>query len=340
MLRHGFWPYPSRDPLNPPPYGNLLGFKQPDVFFEEKLIDPSSGLKGLWAIKDPRRKPDVVVLYLHGGGFAMGSPWFYLEFLLAWIDLLCHGGGQSRKQWRNPAVFALDYTLVPAATFPTQVLQTLKGWDWLCDVAGDAKLELAGDSAGATLCLSLLLLLAQGHAPTGTGVVGEVERRKPDHATLVSAWCRLISPLNKDTTSDYLNAESLHLYAKQYLGSRDGENDEGVDAAIASPTDFKGVAEWKRAIPVGGCHFIHGAEELLGGEIRSLVQRLGKLCGEGKDSMLMGEKKIVVSEEEAGIHAWPVVDLFLGMQDDRRLKGLRRIVDVVNDHIEDSNSLE
>ena len=255
----------------------------------------------------------------------MGSPWFYLEFLLAWLDLLSTPDGRREKPgktWRNPAVFAPDYTLVPMATFPTQVKQALQGWEFVCGVARDAetrgtdvKLEVAGDSAGGTLCLSLLLLLAQ--RMRGGSVDGVIEgggMRMPDHATLISAWCRLVSEQNQDTPSDFLNAESLHLYARQYLGDGRLAEREGFEITLASPADFRDQDIWKAAIPACGMHFVFGSEEVLAGEMKDLIKKLE------------GLGRLRVSEEAAGIHAWPVVDLFLGGPERRRLKGLRNIV--------------
>ena len=304
-----------------------MGLKQTDVFFTERDVTDNKsavkgrGLKGVWAVKDPRKPPDAVVYYLHGGGFSMGSAWFYLEFLLAWIDLLSSTpsqppspkASQIDKQWINPAIFALDYTLVPAAIFPTQVMQVVNGYEFVCSQAGDAPIELAGDSAGASLCLSLLLHLGEQR---------EMKARLPDHTTLISAWTRLISEANKDTTSDYLNADSLHLYARQYLGEDEATRakegpDFPCDPTIASPADCKSMRAWEGCMPSKGMHFVYGAEEVLAPEGMELVKRIERVHGDGM---------VKVTVEEAGIHAWPVVDLFLGTGEARRLKGLRQIV--------------
>ncbi|KAL9050467.1 MAG: hypothetical protein Q9162_006614 [Coniocarpon cinnabarinum] len=370
MLRHGYWPFTSPT-LTVPPLARSLRLKHPQEHFEERAVPgaishdggPSGGdgTKGLFVIRDPRRPPDIVIYYLHGGGFAMGSPWFYLEFLLAWVDLLVSSAEprderkdrQKKQGYSNPALFALDYTLVPHATFPTQVEQVVRGYRYMCDLAGDGvPVEVAGDSAGATLVLTLLLYIAtqQEH---GKGVANGVVRtsegvaegplKKPDHATLISAWCRLISESNHNTASDYLNADSLHLYARQYLGSSDDHENSAyqalrhrarmylgkptsptsmqhhssyIDTALASPSDFRDADVWRKAIPDGGIHFIHGSEEVLAPEIRALVERL-----EG-----IKEGSTTVDEAPSQIHAWPVVDLFLAGSEGERLKGLRRLV--------------
>ena len=70
---------------------------------------------GLWIEgdhADDMEKPDLVVYYLHGGGFSMGSSYFYLEFLISWLTLL------RQRGFKYPAIFALEYSLVPDQVFP------------------------------------------------------------------------------------------------------------------------------------------------------------------------------------------------------------------------------
>jgi len=53
--------------------------------------------------------------YYPGGGFSLGSSHFYLEFLITMLDLLKEAG------YRAPAIFSLEYTLVPDQAYPVQV---------------------------------------------------------------------------------------------------------------------------------------------------------------------------------------------------------------------------
>jgi acetyl esterase/lipase len=306
-------------------------------------------VRGIWMIADPSQPPDVVVYYLHGGGFSMGSAYFYLEFLLAWLHLL---KTHATRPARNPAILALDYTLVPFETYPTQLCEVLSGYRWLLakmrkgtdeteeDVA--RKVCLSGDSAGATLSLSLLLELA--FAASTTGADEEAPLPAPGYTTLISPWPTLVSSLHEATSSDYLAPKSLHHYARQYVGD---VTDEGEDLnpivsleplktkdrasylhdPVASPGANKSgnVALWARAWPEKGLHFIFGAEECLGEDARELIRFLLEEVGES----VKGKGGVTVTEEEAQVHAWPVVQLFLGNTEDDRLKGLRRIVDVM-----------
>ncbi|PNS16118.1 hypothetical protein CAC42_4519 [Sphaceloma murrayae] len=254
------------------------------------------GLRGLWLTYDNTAPPDIVIYYCHGGGFSMGSAYFYLEFLLAWVSLLREQG------YANPALFALEYTLVPEATFPHQVHEARTGYEYVLSIVDDpAKVVVGGDSAGATLMLSLLLSISELKG-------GEV--KMPGLATLISPWTTIISEDNKDTPSDYLNADSLHLYGSQYLGEASQNEDP-----VASPGNCRDLAWWRRASPERGWYFIYGEEEVFAPEARTLASVLRKAGTE-----------VEVHEERGWIHAWPVVKLFLCDTQEERQSGLRRIV--------------
>lgn len=259
--------------------------------------------KAVYIIEDQGKAPGILVYYCHGGGFTMGSPYFYMEFLMAWMTLLKQAG------YKNPAVLAIDYTLVPDATYPTQLQQVLEGYKYAIGlVQSSDRLVVAGDSAGGTLVLSLLLILA---------TVNKRRDQLPALAVLISPWTTLISPNNRDTASDYLNAETLRKYAELYIGQLASPDDPTV-----SPGDCDDLGRWHRASPTQGFFFIYGAEEVFAPEIRKFAARLKKA------------HLIVESSEEAGwIHAWPVVRLFLCNKESDRLSGLSQIVQITLDRI-------
>ncbi|KAL8705264.1 MAG: hypothetical protein Q9201_001595 [Fulgogasparrea decipioides] len=262
---------------------------------------------GLWVTLDESTRPDVVIYYIHGGGFSMGSSYFYLEFLLAWLTILRQSG------YHNPAIFALEYTLVPDSRYPTQLDQTLTGYNHICHITKDpSRICLAGDSAGATLQLSLLLYLSKiPHS------VSE-QHKKPGFATLISPWVTLVTPKNRNTASDYLNADSLHLYGRQYAG-----NPSNLKIPLVSPGVCKDREWWLRASPSGGFAFMYGSEEVFGPEVRDLIALLRRSgCA------------VRVREEPGQIHAWPVVSLFLGEGSGERTKGLRDLTKMIRGVIE------
>lgn len=238
-----------------------------------------------------------------GGGFGTGSSYFYLEFFLAWISLLKDAG------YHNPAIFALEYSLVPDAVYPTQLNQTIAGYDYVCSIIDDpSHICVGGDSAGGTLILSLLLYLS------GTP---DYVKWKPGYATLISPWPTLVSTQNRNTASDFLNANSLHLYGRQYASS-----EANLQNPLISPGVCKDTISWAKASPTAGFCILFGSEEVLGPEIRDLIVLLRKSgCNVG------------IREEPGSIHVWPVASMYLSNTKAERLKGLRDLTKMIKRNI-------
>ena len=234
----------------------------------------------------------------------MGSSYFYLEPLLGLFSLL-----KSNPQYQRPAVFALEYSLVPDEEYPTQLCQTITGYRHVLSmVSNDAsRVCVSGDSAGATLVLSLLLYIAKKGHKQGTC--------RPGYAALLSPWVTLASEQNRDTPSDYLNAESLHLYASQYAG-------ENLFDPLVSPGLCDDLGWLAAAAPAQGLYFSFGSEEVFGPEIRNLIFKLRK-----------SGVSVSVKEEPGGIHAWVIARLFLEDSREERVRGMRELVKAITANI-------
>lgn len=219
----------------------------------------------------------------------MGSSYFYLEFLLTWCSIL-----RSRGGFKNPAVFALEYTLVPDAVYPVQLQQTLRGYRYVLSRAGDPGLvAVGGDSAGAMLVLSLLLHLG-AHSRSET----------PMFAALISPWTHLLLEENRNTPSDFLDSGRLQEFGLRYAGCEDPYQPS------VSPGECRDATLWRDSVPRRGLGFYYGSEELFVPGIRELRGRLETLGAR------------VVAREKEEVHCWPVAGMFLEMEEGRRRKGL------------------
>ncbi|KAI9812671.1 MAG: hypothetical protein M1826_002793 [Phylliscum demangeonii] len=275
------------------------------------------GFTGLWVIDDQQRAPDVIVYYCHGGGFSFGTSYFYLELAITLIDLLQTSTTTTRHRFRNPAVLLLEYTLVPQATYPTQLQQTLAGYRYLLTRQPDpARICLAGDSAGATLHLSLLLHLTRDHA---------ADPPLPRFAVLISPWLTLLSTPTATASNerDYLDAARLREYGRLNLlratsSSTCAPSRSPADDAIASPGTNPDEGWWRRAAPTAGLAVMYGSAEILAPETRAFVALLRRAGVE-----------VRACEEEGGLHAWPVAALFLGQSVPARVQGLKALADLV-----------
>ena len=122
---------------------------------------------GVW-VTPPGAASGCALLYLHGGGFRIGSCASHLELMVAL------GAAAGCR------VLGLDYRLSPEHAVPAAQQDALAAWQWLLAQGyAPGRLALAGDSAGGGLVLSLLLALRDGGQPM------------PAAAVTMSAWTDL-----------------------------------------------------------------------------------------------------------------------------------------------------
>lgn len=101
------------------------------------------------------------ILYLHGGGYMLGSPGVY------------RGVTSRLAQLSGAKLFSLDYRLAPEHPFPAAVEDALAAYRWLLEQGiGAQSIVLAGDSAGGGLALALIhaLIARKGDLPGGAVV--------------------------------------------------------------------------------------------------------------------------------------------------------------------------
>ena len=238
----------------------------------------------------------------------MGSAYFYLEFLMAWLSILEANG------FKNPAIFALEYTLAPDAVFPSQVVETFAGYRYCVNMMGDSnKVCVAGDSAGATLILSMLLD-SHGRSKANIG--------RPGCSILISPWVTLVSEKKYRSESDYLDKDVLHRYAYLYVGSAK------PDKPTQSPGNCTDTTIWTRICPHNGWLMIYGSEEVFNAEIIDFAQMLSKAGIDVKIEELLGF-----------VHAWPIVAFYLGSEKQQQLGALRIMVDFMSNRLKPKKSI-
>lgn len=144
-----------------------------------------------------------VLIYLHGGGFKMGS-------LVSHHDLMVRLSAAA-----DCRVLGVDYRLLPEYSFPEPLLDVLAVYDWLQGQGVEpGQLAIAGDSAGGGLAAATLLALRDKGRPL------------PAAALLLSAWTDLSA--SGDSYESRAEADPIHqrpmilALAAQYLGG-DGD---------------------------------------------------------------------------------------------------------------------
>ncbi|AHH17468.1 acetyl-hydrolase [Nocardia nova SH22a] len=107
------------------------------------------GLPAIWCIPEGA-DPAVAVVYFHGGGFVVGSTNSHRKM-----------AGHLAKAF-GARVLVVEYRRAPEARYPAQVDDGIRAYRWLIGQGfAPGKIVSAGDSAGGTLALALVVRLRE-----------------------------------------------------------------------------------------------------------------------------------------------------------------------------------
>ena len=168
----------------------------PDVKVE-RVSAPAAPAEWL---RPPSAAPGRVVLYLHGGGYVIGSPRSHRHLAAA----IAGAAGAS--------ALLLDYRLAPEHPFPAAVEDATSAYRWLLDQAiAPERIVIAGDSAGGGLTVATLLALREARVPLPAGGV------------CISPWvdltCSGASYAAKAAADPIVRRAGVEEMARAYLGA-------------------------------------------------------------------------------------------------------------------------
>jgi monoterpene epsilon-lactone hydrolase len=113
----------------------------------------ANGVRAEWTSTSQAER-DTALLYLHGGGFVIGS-----------LDSHRHlvaEAGRAAKAW----ALALDYRLAPEHPFPCAVEDAVEGYRFLLSRGyRPGRIAIAGDSAGGGLVVSAMVAIRDAGLP-------------------------------------------------------------------------------------------------------------------------------------------------------------------------------
>ena len=161
----------------------------------------------IWAPESDKRR---VILYLHGGGYVIGS-------VRTHRVLLAHLARAAKAR-----VLALDYRLAPETPFPGPIDDTVNAYQWLLSEGIEpANMAIAGDSAGGGLVVAALVALKSVGEPL------------PAAGVCISPW----SDMESTGGSMMTNSESDPSVSKERLLKLAGIylNGKNPQAPLASP---------------------------------------------------------------------------------------------------------
>ena len=177
----------------------------------------AGGVPAEWVMA-PGSDTDRAILFLHGGGYAIGS--LNTHRRLAY-DISAASSAR---------VLLIDYRLAPEHPFPAAVDDAAAAWRWLLQQGfATNRLAIAGDSAGGGLTIATLVNLR------------DLKLGLPACAVAISPWVDLEGAGNSITTraaqDPMVQKDGLLWMAKMYLNGKDAKT------PLAAPlhADLKGL---------------------------------------------------------------------------------------------------
>lgn len=175
---------------------------------DEAQITPveANGVPGEW-VEMPGAAADRAILYLHGGGYVIGSP----KTHRALTTKLAEAAGTK--------LLAIDYRMGPEDPCPAAIEDAVAAYRHLLDQGyAPARLAISGDSAGGGLTMATLVALRDQGLPL------------PAAGAPISPWVDLTGDsATMETRADadpMVQREGLRQMAAHYLGGRDPKDPE------------------------------------------------------------------------------------------------------------------
>jgi len=180
-----------------PQFAETIGLvEHPYQLDEDKL----GGVPGLWVSTPNTTLDNAALLYLHGGGYVVGTPTTAAALAVS----IAHQAGMK--------VFSPDYRLAPEYPFPAALDDAVAAYRGMVDTGyTPERIGVAGDSAGGGLGLALVVALREAGMPM-PGALG-----------LISPWTDLTGRGDSVVTLAgcdpvFSEPEPLFTFADAYAG--------------------------------------------------------------------------------------------------------------------------
>ncbi|KAL1956360.1 hypothetical protein VTO42DRAFT_7343 [Malbranchea cinnamomea] len=254
--------------------------------FAPHTVKLGHGALGSWiGSKDAKN----IVVYYHGGGFAVPAGIAYLQFLSDIADDL-------RTAGKDVAIFIVTYSLTPHAVYPTQFKQAVAALRYILEDLKHppANVFIGGDSAGGNLTFAVLSHTAHPHPE-----IEPLQLSEPlGGAFAMAPWASFrqdFLSMKENIKKDMLMPETLKLWSDMYLA---GQKEDNYNQPALAPAD------WWSGIKVNRIMVVAGSDEVLLGGIEEFLKKL--------KAGFPNTTYIVVDDEP---HVAPIIFRMLGGKD-------------------------
>ncbi|OOO11279.1 mannose-6-phosphate isomerase, class I [Aspergillus oryzae] len=250
-----------------------------ETALQKKGLQPETvplkhGAQGHWI---GNKNAKNVVIYYHGGGFAVPGAAGHMTFYGSVIDTL-------NAEGHDIALFLITYSLTPHAVYPTQLRQAVEALRYILTETNrdPANVIVGGDSAGGNLAVAVLLHLSHPHP--------EIEPLS-DIAPLAglfafAPWVSFVhegASMQENQYKDMIGPEILNRWSHMYLAGKESD-------AWSEPN--RAPTEWWRDAKVKEVLILAGRDEILFDSINAFVKKFQSVVPNTKYLVGHGETHV------------------------------------------------
>ncbi|CDH56048.1 predicted protein [Lichtheimia corymbifera JMRC:FSU:9682] len=215
---------------------------------------------------------DLVVMFIHGGGFHLGTSTQYMPAFLNMISQL-----KDNHQLKDVRILSVDYSLSPMAAHPTALNECVSAYRYLVhDLSiSPSRIIVAGDSAGGNLTAATLLKVRDQRHHQDLADLPPIPL--PAGAALISPWIDLDDEhsitAENDVASDFVRSWQIRSYFSGYLPQLAQMDQKERQAVLRQPDVSPIYADYHEFCPV---LLTMGGGEFLKPQIEAFAKKLKK----------------------------------------------------------------
>ncbi|KAI7884429.1 alpha/beta-hydrolase [Lichtheimia hyalospora FSU 10163] len=277
------------------------------------IIPKANEHGGLQWAENTVNDADLVIMYVHGGGFRLGNSLMYMSSFLHMIDRL------EKVHGLRARIFSVEYRMCPEQQWPVSRQDCEKAYSYLVrDLQLDAsKIVIGGDSAGGHVTATLLLSIRdqlQSKEVVSMSSIARLPLPMPKGAVMISPWANMES--NSPTYTTNASKDCLPFKPGDRHGwlfpNFDNMSKDEQDALLQDPYVSPMFGNYEGVCPV---LVTLGGEEVFAHDIERLIERLKE-----------NNVKVDVVSRADTVHIW-AIERFLTQNQKIWLEGINKIID-------------
>ncbi|KAG0163460.1 hypothetical protein DFQ28_000178 [Apophysomyces sp. BC1034] len=220
-----------------------------------------------WA-EETANQADLVIMFIHGGGFRIGYSTQYMDAFTCILERLKKTHGMSAR------ILSVDYGLSPEVSWPEARNDCIHAYRYLVHElsVSPSRIIVAGDSAGGNLTATTLLAIRDKSSDPALATLPSLPM--PAGSIMISPWTTLedTSPTYiSNRATDIITAAHLNAHVADYLPNMQTMDTKAQEQLLRQPNISPLYATFHGFCPT---LIVCGEGEIFRHDIEKLVKQL------------------------------------------------------------------